>query len=206
MAEAERYDCFLAHVEADAEEVEAIARALTDDGLSVFFGAWNLVPGDPRLDAFEAALSQACSAAVFVSEHGIEGWQREHMRVAFEKRRAEPAFRIIPVLLGHGVTKASLRGTTLATISEARVQGREDEVGIRSLIRGIRGRPIVWPPFHRPPGEGVPWRRTRNAILSFVVTFVALHSLIGRDLGAYIVYALFGFGVAWLGWTWTPVR
>ncbi len=93
------YDVFLNHATADKPAVEALARRLReDDGIEPFLDIWHLVPGTPRQEALEDALTASRTCAVFIGkELGL--WQNEEMRVALDERVRDADFRVIPVLL-----------------------------------------------------------------------------------------------------------
>jgi formylglycine-generating enzyme required for sulfatase activity/energy-coupling factor transporter ATP-binding protein EcfA2 len=101
MADETLYHVFLSHNSADKPAVEVIARRLCDEaGLALWLEAWDMVPGTPKQEAQEAALTASACCAVLIGAAGLSGWQNEQMRAAIQTRVEDDSdFRVIPVLL-----------------------------------------------------------------------------------------------------------
>ena len=85
MADEITYDVFLSHNSQDKPQVEALARRLSERGLTPFLDKWCLVPGDPWQEAIEKALQASASCAVFIGPGDIRPWHKEEMRAALDR-------------------------------------------------------------------------------------------------------------------------
>ena len=108
----EKYDVFLSHNSQDKPAVEALARQLSERGLTPFLDRWCLVPGDPWQEAIEEALLASTSCAIFIGPGDISPWHHEEMRAALDRQARERTFRVIPVLLP-GATRPDERDLPL---------------------------------------------------------------------------------------------
>src|SRR5437016_169626 len=95
----ETVDVFLSHHTQDKPAVEALARKLSAQGLSVWLDKWNLIPGNPWQETIEQALQTCKTCAIFIGPKGQGPWQHEEMRMAIDRRVMHKDVRIIPVLL-----------------------------------------------------------------------------------------------------------
>src|ERR1700733_10691924 len=129
-------DVFLSHNTADSAQVESIAKALQNEGISVWLDTFNLIVGEVFTPAIEKALKECEAIAVFVGPMGRGPYQNEEFNLFLGTRGIQGA-RIIPVLLPGG-TLEMLSGFME---SRTRVQFHEtiDEIGpFRLLVGGIR--------------------------------------------------------------------
>lgn len=69
-----KYDVFFSYNWRDRAAVEAVARTLLEQGLTVFLDRWYLVPGRPWPEAMEEALNNCQAVSVFLGPHGMGGW------------------------------------------------------------------------------------------------------------------------------------
>ena len=95
----ETIDVFLSHHSQDKPAVEALARKLSEQGLSVWLDKWNLIPGKPWQETIEQALQTCKACAIFLGPKGQGPWQHEEMRMAIDRRVTHQDVHIIPVLL-----------------------------------------------------------------------------------------------------------
>jgi hypothetical protein len=136
------FDTLLSHNSTDKPAVEQLAARLRDEGVSVWFDKWNLIPGEPWQDAIERALANSRSVAVFLGPDGLGPWHQLEMRAALSQQvDAQRGFRVIPVLLP-GATAATsanlpafLKQLTWVQFGDT----LDDAEAWRRLLAGIRG-------------------------------------------------------------------
>lgn len=141
-----QYDVFLSHNSQDKPAVEELARRLTKSGIQPWLDKWNLIPGEPWMEAIEEALDSCAACAVFVGPSGTGPWQNEEMRVAIqrrvdERREGERPFRVIPVLLpgAERGERSRLPAFLVATTWVEFHRALDDEEAFHRLACGIRG-------------------------------------------------------------------
>jgi tetratricopeptide (TPR) repeat protein len=100
-----QYHVFLSHSSRDKPSVEELALWLVREGLTPFFDAWELVPGEDWTDALPKALDSCATCAVIIGPGDSGGWQRSEVKQALIRSARErnfkggERFRIIPILL-----------------------------------------------------------------------------------------------------------
>ncbi len=80
------YNVFFSYNSQDHNAVHAVAKALTERGLSVFVDRWYLVPGLPWYEKLEQVLGDCPAVAVFLSKNGMGSWQQKETHVALERQ------------------------------------------------------------------------------------------------------------------------
>src|SRR5262245_28802260 len=90
---------FLSYNWRDAAAAELVARALRQQGLSVFLDRWYLVPGRSWPQALEEALRECGAVAVLLGPSGLGPWQLREKDLALDRQSHDQAFPVIPVLL-----------------------------------------------------------------------------------------------------------
>jgi ActR/RegA family two-component response regulator len=140
-SDGEEYDVFLTYNSDDKLAVEQVARRLTKAGIRPWLDQWNLIPGEPWMEAIEEALERCRTCAVFIGPSGTGPWQNEEMRAALDHAvRTRSDYRIIPVLLP-GANEASLT-SFLARRAWVDFQlGLNDANAFARLVAGILGQP-----------------------------------------------------------------
>jgi hypothetical protein len=101
------FDVFLSYNSKDRSAVIALAEALREKGLRVWFDAWELVPGRPWQEAIEESILSAHSVAVLVGSEGIGPWEEPEMRAALSLA-VQRALPVIPVLLPRAPSRVDL--------------------------------------------------------------------------------------------------
>jgi len=93
-----QYDIFLSHHNNDKAQIGALALWLKNQGVAVWFDAWNLVPGLPWQEGIEEGIVQSRSMAVFVGASGLGQWEIPEMRAAIQLyvERQSP---VVPIFL-----------------------------------------------------------------------------------------------------------
>ncbi|GAK48799.1 GUN4 domain protein [Candidatus Moduliflexus flocculans] len=93
-----RYDIFLSHHNNDKAQIGALALWLKNQGVAVWFDAWNLVPGLPWQEGIEEGILQSRSMAIFVGASGLGQWEIPEMRAAIQLyvERQSP---VVPIFL-----------------------------------------------------------------------------------------------------------
>ncbi len=94
-----KHDVFFSYNWRDRGAVEAVARALREQGLTVFLDRWYLVPGRPWARALEEALNNCQAVSVFLGPHGMGRWQQREKELALDRQARDAAFPVVPVLL-----------------------------------------------------------------------------------------------------------
>lgn len=137
------YHVFLSYDERHRTAVEELARWLVREGLTPFFDWWDLVPGEPKLEARERALADSACCAVILGagEPGVDPWPAVQQRAAIERQASARGgeFRIIPVLLP-GAEWPAVDGPVFLRQYEPAVfsQTLDDEEALYRLACGIR--------------------------------------------------------------------
>ncbi len=131
-----RYDLFLSYNWRDHGQVESVANALQERGLSVFLDRWYLVPGRPWPQALEDALRDCRGVAVFLGPHGMGPWQQREQYLALERQDKDVKFTVIPVLLPG--SDPALSFLALNTWVDLR-KGIDDPVALKVLESAARG-------------------------------------------------------------------
>lgn len=135
---------FISYSHADSEFVDALALALTKDGVDVFFDKWDIQPGDSLVDRiFNSGLSDARLFIVVVSKDSVGSkWVREELDHATVKR-IESKCRVVPIRLGNVAMPAVLE-TLLYIKGNEGVESVARQIA--NLYHGIHERPEVAPP------------------------------------------------------------
>lgn len=135
---------FISYSHADSEFVDALALALTKDGVDVFFDKWDIQPGDSLVDRiFNSGLANARLFIVVVSKDSVDSkWVREELDHATVKR-IESKCRVVPVRLGNVAMPAVLE-TLLYIKGEEGVESVARQIA--NLYHGIHERPEVASP------------------------------------------------------------
>ncbi|MGZ9130762.1 MAG: toll/interleukin-1 receptor domain-containing protein, partial [Candidatus Binatia bacterium] len=89
------YDAFISYSKKDVQEVEKLARYLSDAGVRPWLDRWELVPGESWADAVRIALCEAPAVLVCIGESGLARSQLDEAGAFLEKQRKV----VIPVLL-----------------------------------------------------------------------------------------------------------
>ena len=139
-----QHNTFLSYSRTDAAIVEAIAKWLLGQGVSVWFDKWNLVPGEPWQPALEKGIAESETLCAFVGSAGLGPWAEAEMRAAIDRQVKDSLenFRVIPVLL------PSISKPTEVDLPEflkantwVEFRSENDEEALHRLLSGIRGMP-----------------------------------------------------------------
>jgi len=132
---------FLSHSHADAAVVERIGVRLEDEAeLRVWLDRWVLIPGTEWQQHMARGLDQAQTCAVCIGNKAAEGWFREEIGRALNRRTRDQNFRVIPVILPGGnraLVDDFLELRTWVDFSN----GIEDGPPFHQLLSGIKGIP-----------------------------------------------------------------
>ena len=104
---AEPFQIFLSYNRRDIAEVERLAKALAERGVTPFKDDWYLSPGEHWPSALDRHLSHCGAVAVVIGANGLGPWQQREVYAAMDREVREHAqgresFRVIPVLLSEG--------------------------------------------------------------------------------------------------------
>jgi len=137
-----RPEVFLSHTSADKECVKAIALQLKQHGIQTWLDEWNLVPGQPWVDALGEALRECSGCIVFVGPGDSGPWHHEEVRSALHLATRNKSYRLVPVLLP-GARREQLDRLPGFLANRTWVEfskGIDDPVAIQRLVCGIQGR------------------------------------------------------------------
>ena len=104
---AEPFKIFLSYNRRDIAEVERLARALAERGITPFKDDWYLSPGEHWPSSLDRHLTHCGAVAVVIGANGLGPWQQREVYAAINREVRERAegrqgFRVIPVLLSEG--------------------------------------------------------------------------------------------------------
>jgi tetratricopeptide (TPR) repeat protein len=106
---AARFDYFLTYARSDAAAARELVHRLENFGIKVAsdFGEGGLRSGETWIPQLEELLRASGSYLILVGERDLGGWVQAELEVALNSNAADPAFRIVPLLLP-GVSPADL--------------------------------------------------------------------------------------------------
>jgi len=97
------FDVFLSYHWRDHAQVEALARRLREQNLTVFLDRWYLTPGQSWPKALEETLAGCRAVAICIGQGEMGPWQQREQYLALERQvaaeRRGQRFPVIPVLL-----------------------------------------------------------------------------------------------------------
>jgi hypothetical protein len=131
-------DVFFSYSNRDQRDVEAIARALVEQGITVYLDRWYLQPGQPWPRLLEQALSESRSVAVFVGREGLGAWQQREVALALDIQTRDASRLVIPVLLPRA--EPPLGFLSLNTWIDLR-HGTKDARAVARMVAAIRHMP-----------------------------------------------------------------
>jgi ABC-type multidrug transport system fused ATPase/permease subunit len=161
------YDVFFSYHWRDRAEIEQIAHALQERGLSVFLDRWYLTPGLSWVERLATALNSCRAVAVLIGPHGLGRWQQRERDLALDRQARAPAFPVIPVLLTNAEPALDFLG--LNTWVDLRA-GVADPLQIEILSRAVRG---------EPPGPDI--QKTINRTLAEICPYRGLRPFREED-------------------------
>ncbi len=94
-----RNDLFLDYSRTDAELVQLLASELSDAGIRVWFGQWELVPGQDETGLLEEAIEQSRAIGVCVGRRRSGKLDDQILRALLSARQANLSPVAIPILL-----------------------------------------------------------------------------------------------------------
>ena len=97
------FDVFLSYHWRDRAQVEALAKWLREQNLTVFLDRWYLTPGQSWPKELEATLARCRAVVVCIGQGEMGPWQQREHYLAIERQVAaesqKQTFPVIPVLL-----------------------------------------------------------------------------------------------------------
>ena len=184
-------NAFLSYDQRDRKNAEAVASALKDRDIEVFFDRWYLEPGVPWPQALEAALARCETVAVVIGRHEMGPWQSREASLSLDRQTRDADFRVIPVLLPgadaplgflglqtwvdlrDGITDTDAIGALAAAVQRETVDpaARSGEATVRDSVSPYRG----LRPFRE---EDAPLFLGREAFTELLVEAVGRHSFV----------------------------
>lgn len=135
-------DIFLSYHWRDHAQVEALARRLREQKLTVFLDRWYLTPGQSWPKALESAIAQCKAVAVCIGQGEMGPWQQREKDLALERQvaaeRRGQSFPVIPVLLPGAEPPLGFLSQLTWVDFRARV---DDSVLLSTLVRAVHGEP-----------------------------------------------------------------
>ena len=136
------FDVFLSYHWRDHAQVEALARQLRKQKLSVFLDRWYLTPGQSWPKELEATLARCRAVAVCIGQSEMGPWQQREQYLALERQvaaeRQGQIFPVIPVLLPGAEPPLGILSQQIWVDFRARV---DDPVLLDTLANAIHGKP-----------------------------------------------------------------
>lgn len=138
----DHFDVFLSYHWRDHVQVEALARRLREQHLTVFLDRWYLTPGQSWPKALEATLAHCRSVAVCIGQGEMGPWQQREQYLALERQvaaeRRGQHFPVIPVLLPGAEPPLGFLSQLTWVDFRSRV---DDPVLLTTLVRAVHGEP-----------------------------------------------------------------
>jgi hypothetical protein len=135
-------DVFLSYHWRDHAQVEALARRLCEQNLTVFLDRWYLTPGQSWPKALEATLAHCRAVAVCIGQGEMGPWQQREQYLALERQvaaeRRGQIFPVIPVLLPGAEPPLGFLSQNTWVDFRARV---DDPGLLHTLVNAIHGKP-----------------------------------------------------------------
>ena len=136
------FDVFLSYHWRDHAPVEALARRLREQKLTVFLDRWYLTPGQSWPKALESAIAQCKAVAVCIGQGEMGPWQQREQYLALERQvaaeRGGQSFPVIPVLLPGAEPPLGFLSQNTWVDFGTRV---DDPVLLDTLVRAVHGEP-----------------------------------------------------------------
>ena len=135
-------DVFLSYHWRDHAQVEALARRMQEQDLTVFLDRWYLTPGQSWPKELEATLARCRAVAVCIGQGEMGPWQQREQYLALERQvaaeRCGQRFPVIPVLLPGAEPPLGFLSQNTWVDFRARV---DDPVLLSTLVRAVHGEP-----------------------------------------------------------------
>lgn len=136
------FDVFLSYHWRDHAHVEALARRLCEEQLTVFIDRWYLTPGQSWPKELEATLARCRAVAVCIGQGEMGPWQQREQYLALERQvaaeRSGRSFPVIPVLLPGAEPPLGFLSQNTWVDFRARA---DDPVLLATLVRAVHGEP-----------------------------------------------------------------
>jgi formylglycine-generating enzyme required for sulfatase activity/energy-coupling factor transporter ATP-binding protein EcfA2 len=136
------FDVFLSYHWRDHAHVEALARRLREEQLTVFLDRWYLTPGQSWPKALETTLAQCRAVAVCIGQGEMGPWQQREQYLALERQvvaeRHGQSFPVIPVLLPGAEPPLGFLSQNTWVDFRTRL---DDPVLLTTLVRAVYGQP-----------------------------------------------------------------
>jgi hypothetical protein len=139
------YDVFLSASNADLAHAAAIAQALRDQGLRIYFPVADYVPGPSFDDAVRTAIEKSRAALALVTPRWLQDSRRQADQLW--KRRTESP--VVPVLIDGGVLQAPWDGLVAIDLRGRGPSGPAFE----RLLYALKGQPAPYDVVEKDLGE-----------------------------------------------------
>ncbi len=137
-----QFDVFLSYQWDDHAQVEALARQLREQNLTVFLDRWYLTPGQSWPKALEVVLASCRAVAVCLGQGEMGPWQQREQYLALERQVAAEhqgrRFPVIPVLLPGAEPPLGFLSQHTWVDFRARV---DDPILLHTLVNAVHGQP-----------------------------------------------------------------
>ncbi|MDF0673033.1 MAG: SUMF1/EgtB/PvdO family nonheme iron enzyme [Nitrospira sp.] len=136
------FNVFLSYHWRDHAQVEALARRLREEELTVFLDRWYLTPGQSWPKELEVTLARCRAVAVCIGQGEMGPWQQREQYLALERQaaaeRSGRTFPVIPVLLPGAEPPLGFLSQNTWVDFRTRV---DDPVLLATLVSAIHGQP-----------------------------------------------------------------
>ena len=137
-----QFDVFLSYHWRDHAQVEALARRLHEQNLTVFLDRWYLTPGQSWPKALEETLAGCRAVAICIGQGEMGPWQQREQYLALERQvaaeRRGQRFPVIPVLLPGAEPPLGFLSQQTWIDFRARV---DEPMLLTILVKAIHGEP-----------------------------------------------------------------
>lgn len=139
MATAIKYDVFLSYCSQDHDQINALADKLKAQNLRVYQDLWFASSDLPWQQKLEQVLSSCSSIAICIGRGEMGSWQQREIYFALERKKSEPDFPVIPVLLPGSEPVLGLLGLNVWIDLRQRL---DQSLPMSMLAAVIRRRPL----------------------------------------------------------------
>ena len=91
---------FISHTSEDKTVTEDLGNRLLKNGLDAWLDTWETFPGDSLHDRIERGMDEVDAFLILISLACLESTRvRDELKIALDRRRRDPGFRVVPMLL-----------------------------------------------------------------------------------------------------------
>ena len=191
MAKENEYDAFLSYNSNDREQVEKIAKWLSNDGLTVWFDHIEIKPRENFLKKIIDGLSRSKGCVIFIGKDGFTGFHEKEVEAVINYSIINQKFWTIPVLLAgviqpekfslfHFLTPISWVEFTNTPIDS------NDIEALTLLASGIRNTQPEIGDEKRPPSENKDHNGQGAVLLGNIMQFSSFKPYVQKEINDFL--------------------